>query len=290
MSSPSRRYLTLMNANLHEGGQLDPDGRPSPTHLANVASLVRDVEPHILTTQHGAGWGEKRWLVAEAEHAFGPHFRAEVAPSEKGAHTATFFDQRMFRWTDFETKYSGETFHGFGVLKLRLIERPDLHLNVISAHLHPSSAEAAAAEAQTMAWRVRRREHDLFGVLAGRINYFPSGDPEPDWFAPEITDFNRMARTVDTPDGPRANPLVASRLRAGGLIDAAAQVADAEDDPSLRADTGRARVRVDQFHVTAALAQGIVGYERIPIPGSKKKVIVLTIDPSKLNVPPRNTP
>ncbi|WP_261568243.1 endonuclease/exonuclease/phosphatase family protein [Frankia gtarii] len=240
---------------------MSPDGRDAPSctlvslnlrrgapgrHWPALAELLQEVEPDIVCLQEANGWGDDLIRLCAAEADLG--MRGVLAPSGSGFHTALLYRPGRARLVRWETRYAQQTLHGFGigVLELPGIETP---LAVVSAHLTPYSAAAAAQEAQVIASRLRRASP--LGVLAGDVNYPGLGDPTPDWS--RVPDHDRVARCLprDSDTVPwRANPLVGATLRTAGLCDVAAHLADSTGDATLRAPTSRGGMRVDQVHIT----------------------------------------
>lgn len=103
--------------------------------------------------------------------------------------------------------------------------------------------------------------------ILGDINHCPLSDPEPPW--ERIPPYNRSSRTLPGPDGtPRANTIVGEVLRAGGMTDVAAYLAEARGDASLLRPTGAGLVRVDQVHVTPALLPAVADYWLVDTQGA----------------------
>ncbi|MFI0406559.1 hypothetical protein [Actinomadura sp. 3N508] len=279
--------LTVMSLNFKYAGRTDSDGRPDPRWPDQV-DIIRKVDPHILLGQEAHGWEADPRLQADAEHDLG--MRAHVAPSKSGAHTVVMHRPDVLRWRHWETKYARESRHGFGVAVFDVIADPKMKvpLTVISAHLHPSSAQKAATEAQVLIERLYR--YGGMGLLGGDINHLGPADTDPDWST--VPPYNRSSRCYRraVPDGPwLGNPLVALTLADGDLYDVAELIADREGDEAadkeLLAPTGHnGGVRTDQFWVTDNMADAVLGYQRIPTgKASDHDAIVATIDTAALH-------
>jgi hypothetical protein len=140
-----RNLLTVMTLNIKEGG----DGR-----WADLTALIREAGPDLLLLQECRGWADDDYQrLASAESDLG--MRALIAPSRSGFHTVVMSTGRL-TWKAWETRYASELLHGFGVAVFAL-SNVTLPLSVISAHLTPYSAAAAAQEAQLLIARVYRR-------------------------------------------------------------------------------------------------------------------------------------
>jgi endonuclease/exonuclease/phosphatase family metal-dependent hydrolase len=275
--------LAIMSVNTQYGGWQGSDGRPQ-TRWPGLVDVITGVRPHILLLQEAHGWQVDPRQQANAEADLG--MRALVAPSRSGGHTAVMYDTRVLRWQQFETKYAGETHHGFGVAVLDLLHErgPGVPLTVISAHLHPYSARKAASEADLLAGRVHR--YGGMGLIGGDINHVPPGDPEPDWTTvPPYNRSSRCRRRADLDDPWRANTIVGETLRDADLVDVAAHLADTTGDTRYRAPTARqGGVRADQIWITPNLLPALTGYRQITTkPFSDHDAIVVTLDTTHLH-------
>ncbi|WP_433464045.1 hypothetical protein [Spirillospora sp. CA-128828] len=276
--------LTLMSMNLQYAGRSDADGRPDD-RWPQEAEIVRKVRPDILLAQEAHGWMADPRLQAAAERDL--DMRAHVAPSRSGAHTVLMHRTDTIRWRHWETKYADQTLHGFGVAVLDLLADPKVKtpLTVITAHLTPYSAHAAAQEAQVMLGRVYR--YGGMGLIGGDINHCPPGDTEPDWDSvPPYNRSSRCHRRHLPPQEPfRANHIVGQTLADGDLHDVAAHLAT--DNPSsteLRAPTGHGGIRVDQVWVTANMVNTVLGYRQIDTGrASDHNAIVVTFSTDALH-------
>ncbi len=249
---------TIFSQNIQYGGTRDADGAHED-RWPGLVERITSVEPDVLLLQEADRWHTDARLKARAERELG--MRAFVAPSPTtGLHTVAMVKHELRCSRPFEIKYSHLTHHGFGVAVLELPELA-VPLTVISAHLHPNSAEAAAQEAQLIASRAYR--YGGIGIVGGDINHVPLGDPEPDWGS--VQPYNRSSRALRSPDGTlKANRIVGEKLSLADLTDVAAHLADQRSDQSLRAVTARhGGVRVDQFHVTPPLVPAVLDYRRV---------------------------
>lgn len=222
-----------------------------------LAGLVRGVAPQILLLQEACGWddpGDRRLETAERDLGMS----GKIAFSRTGFNTAVMIDERAVEWEEWRTTYAHTTFHGHSEAILRL-RAQDRRLAVVSAHLTPWSADAAAQEAQILLGRTNKED---WGILGGDVNHVPLGDEEPPW--EKVSDTDRAARTIASEPVLRANRSVGYVLARGGLIDVAAHLAEERGDPSLRATTGHdGQLRGDQLHCTRSLLPMLTDYYRV---------------------------
>ncbi|TDD13898.1 endonuclease/exonuclease/phosphatase family protein [Actinomadura sp. KC06] len=271
--------VTVMSLNTRYGGREDGERRVDD-RLGPQADLIAQVRPDVLLLQELTDWGrDPRWQgAAERElERRGWGLRFLVAPSRVDNHTAVAFRPERLAFRHFETKYGHLAEFGYGMAVLADRDAPEdaPGLTVISAHLTPYSAQAAAVEAQRMSARLQR--YGARGILGGDINHMPLGDPEPDWDA--VEPYNRSSRCLprSSPDEPwRGNRIVGEVLGAA-LVDVAAHLAEKTGRPELRAPTATGGLRVDQFHITPNLLDALEGYERLPA-ASDHDAIVMRLD------------
>ncbi|MBP2055433.1 endonuclease/exonuclease/phosphatase family metal-dependent hydrolase [Streptomyces griseochromogenes] len=248
--------LTAMSQNIQIGAH--QDGR-----WEELVGAIRDVDPDLLLLQ------EVEWLAGpeQAKAAReGLGMNLVVAPSRQ-MNPAVAWKPGVLEWLDTDTRYSAtDMHHGYCSLQLRplgLAKEWPVPLVAISTHLTPYSVEAAGQEAQLLIARAYR--FGGIGLVGGDINHMPLGDEEPDWsLIPPYNRSSRCHRRKSSTDPWCGNRLVGEVFRDGDMTDVAAHVADSRPDPSLRALTGKGgQLRVDQFHVTPALAPAIRDYRRV---------------------------
>ena len=265
--------LTIMSQNVQHG--CERDGR-----WRRLVERILMIDPHILFLQELRGWLDNDLAhVADAEQDLG--MRLLVAPSQSGSHVGVAFKTDTFSWRGWETQDGHLLEHGYGAVRLELPGLP-FPLVAVSAHLFADSAAAAAHEAQVLISRVYR--HGGLGVIGGSVNHAPLGDPEPDWS--RVQPHVRSSRAVVTSDGDLcADTIVGERFALGGLVDVAGRLAD-QGEPDLRAPTGKdSLIRVDQFHVTPALAPALTGYRRVVCgDASDHYGIAATLDLSRVDL------
>jgi endonuclease/exonuclease/phosphatase family metal-dependent hydrolase len=231
-------------------------GAAAQNRWAGLAAAISELQPQLVMLQE-VDWLTNPAAIRAAEWDLG--LRLLVAQS-RHMPTAIAWDSDRLTLRDSRTDTKHKTWHGFCLASFDVVG-VDLprQLVAISAHLNPSSAAAAAIEAQIIG--TRAYQHDGLGVIAGDINHPPLGDPEPDWT--KIQPYNRMARClpVTSPDDPwQANTIVGQTLYSGGFTDVAAHIADQNNDPTLRQPTGKhGGIRADQILVTPALRRAIAG-------------------------------
>ncbi|MFI0411836.1 hypothetical protein [Actinomadura sp. 3N508] len=279
--------LIVMSLNFQYAGRMDSDGRPDHRWPDQV-DIIRKVDPHILLGQEAHGWGADPRLQAAAEDDLG--MRAHVAPSKSGAHTVVMHRTDVLEWRHWETKYHDETRHGFGVAVFDLTADPEVTvpLTVISAHLHPSSVQKAAMEAQVLIERLYR--YGGMGLIGGDINHLSPADTDPDWEAvPPYNRSSRCHRRLGPQEPWLGNPLVGQTLHDGDLLDVAALIAMRLNNPAadkeLFAPTGHhGGVRTDQIWVTDNMTDAVLGYQRIDTgQATDHDAVVATIDTAPLH-------
>jgi endonuclease/exonuclease/phosphatase family metal-dependent hydrolase len=255
-----------------------------------LAEIICGQEPSVVLLQECRGWlADDRRQLGRAEADL-PGMRVLVGRSNTGNHPVVVFRREAMRLLGMEdnryTLLSGYAAARFAIDGLE-VDGLAVPLVITSAHLSCYSVEQAKAEAQLVATRTHR--YGGAGIMGGDFNSFPIGDPEPDW--ERVQPYNRMIRAVPSivpGDDPqwrdkvtwRGNPIVGQALACCDMVDVAAYLADQRGDPSLRAPTGvHGRLRVDQFHVTAAMRPAIVDYWQVDTQGfSDHHAIVTVID------------
>ncbi|GHE11342.1 endonuclease/exonuclease/phosphatase family protein [Streptomyces alanosinicus] len=244
---------------------------------------IREVDPDLLLLQE-VGWLADPEQANTAREKLGMNLA--VAPSRQ-MNTAVAWKAKTLEWVDTDTRYSDtDLHHGYCSLQLRPLGLPKewpYPLVAISTHLTPYSVEFAGQEAQLVIARAHR--FGGIGLVGGDINHMPLGDEEPDWSL--VPPYNRSSRCHrrKTPSDPwLGNRLVGEVFRDGDMTDVAAHLAGSRSDPSLRALTGKGgQLRVDQFHVTPALAPAIVDYRRVDT-NSDHYGIVATFDLDRVDL------
>lgn len=276
--------LKIMTFNLQYGGLMDAAGNPQD-RWPGLAEIITNQAPDVLALQEVNRWAEPgERQLARAENDLG--MRGRIGASPSGGHTAVFWRPDL-TWLAFDDRYAGQTHHGYSAIVLH-VPGADVRLTVISAHLSPWSAQAAACEAQLLIGRAYR--YGGLGVIAGDVNHLPLGDDEPDWTLP-LPPHNLAARTVRAaPGAPQAgNRCVGEVLAAGLMTDAAAHLACRSGDASLRAPTGK-NIRVDQIHLTPPLVSALTSCQRIPAGDlSDHAAVAVTLDTALIDtaqVPP----
>ncbi|GAA1095496.1 endonuclease/exonuclease/phosphatase family protein [Nocardiopsis metallicus] len=273
--------ITVVSQNMSHSGLYHSNGTPDPDRWDGLMHTIAQHRPDVLLLQEVGRWsGHNRQPIARAERDLGLRMVGIVTVSANGG-TAVMINPATVGWEEWEDRYSGELHHGFGVAVLRL---PDLAtpLAVISAHLTPYSAAAAAQEAQVLIARAYR--YGGVGIIGGDINHFPLDShaiPDPDTIPP----YNRSSRWIREQDGTYSpNRIVARTLATGGLSDAAALVAQRAGDTSLLGATGRGRCRVDQFWLTPPLTPAVVDYQAHAHEFSDHHLVLTRLDPARVDL------
>ncbi|MBO3752116.1 hypothetical protein J5X84_39145 [Streptosporangiaceae bacterium NEAU-GS5] len=228
-----------------------------------IAEIIRDQKPTAVCLQEGRNVlaNDQRYLARMQKDS---GMRVLVGRSRSGSHNIVAFRQDEIELLALEDN-PYDLLNGYAGPRFTVDGLP-VPLVVISGHLSCYSVEQAAHEAQTLAVRA----HGGAGIMALDANSGPIGDPEPDW--ERLHPHLRMIRAIPsiapghdpewrTKTVWRGNPIVSQALARCDMVDVAAHLADLRGDPALRAHTGvNGGVRIDQFHVTAALKLAIAGY------------------------------
>lgn len=273
--------IRVMSLNVQRGGVRDADGG-GEDRWPGLAGLITAVGPDVVVLQEVGGWESdlaRQHARAEADLGMRIHLR----PSVNSAGGTAIAHRHGLRWVATETQYATRMLHGFTHVCLDVgLAWP---LVVISAHLTPYSAQAAAQELQVIIGRAYR--YGGLAVIGGDMNHVPLADPEPDWS--RARPYNRSARThavAVSGERPRGDRIVAATARQGDLTDVAAHLAETHGDPSLRAPTGHhGGLRVDWFLTTPALRPAISEYRRIETrPHTDHDAICVEIDEARIDL------
>jgi len=160
-------------------------------------------------------------------------------------------------------------------------------LVAVSCALSGFSAPLAAQQAQRLGELAY--SGGGMGVIAGEIPFLPPGDEEPDWEA--MPAYRRMAlcKPRESVDAPWVGDDQVGRvLAAGEISDVAGRVADLVEAqrPVLRGPTVNSPhgLRVDQIHVTSALAFAVEACWRVETQVSSHRGLVASLDLNRLGV------
>lgn len=253
--------LRVMVQNLSLGALYDGDGGPCdrwPLH----AERINAVRPDLLLACEVVDWhrwGHKQLGRAMADLAMDA---CPLPPSGSGIGTALLYrKETVGRWVRWNTDFSQQTVHGFGVATFDLgLSSP---VAFVAAHLDPHSIHQAVIEAKLIGTRAQK--YGPFGLVGGDVNYPPAHGPDPDMS--EAKPFNIGARwRLPGPDeGGRLVPdrRVGLMLEHTGLVDTAWHLYEQTGEAELLARTA-AMERVDQVWVTGALAPAVLTYRRLP--------------------------
>ncbi|GAA3702543.1 hypothetical protein GCM10022224_080470 [Nonomuraea antimicrobica] len=248
--------ITVMSQNVQYGARAQ--GR-----WEALVEAVRAVRPTIVLLQEVNELADPE-QARKAAADLG--MQLTVAPS-RNLPVAVAWQEETLKLAGVETKYSLELHHGYCGPRFHVPGLP-APLVVISTHLTPYSAQGAAIEAQMLIARAYR--YGGLGLVGGDINHPPlpvAGEPEPAW--ERMPPYNRASRCLPRAgenEPWQADTIVGARFRDGDMVDVAATVALQRGDLSLLEPTGKAGLlRVDQLHVTAALAPAIGDYERVDV-------------------------
>lgn len=253
---------------------------------AGQVAMLQDLRPDLVGMSEADHLADPA-VVAEVETALA--MQMTVGPPAPGRHRiAAAWRPDVLELAAVETTYVHLFHHGYVAPRFTLPGLP-VPLAVIVCHLCPSSADRAAQEAQILAARAWR--WDGLGMIIGDVNHCPVWVDreleEPDWS--QVPPHNRSSRCL-----PRAgvdepwvgDQIVGRRLAMADLTDIAAQQAVVTGDMSLLRPTGKTgRLRVDQAHVTPALAAAVTGYQVLDTGASSDHDgIAVTIDIERIDV------
>ena len=275
--------LTIMAQNLGHGGLQDGDGNPED-RWPDLAKRINEATPavDILLLCEANNWGKygHKQLV-RARRDLGLE-ALPLSPSNSGYGTAVLYrSETVGPWVRWNTDFSHETLHGFGVASFDIgLPKP---LSVVPAHLDPHDASKAAQEANLIATRGYR--YGPYAVIGGDINYPPLRGPEP--LYGKMKPYNLAARTeLPSSDDEPLRPIrtVTRLLAKNGYVDAALRLYDQTGDETLLERTAKDD-RLDQFWVSSPLASALVSYQRLtePAGASDHDGVVVQIDTERID-------
>lgn len=188
-----------------------------------------------------------------------------LPPSGSGYSPALLYRREtMGRWKYWNTDFSDQTVHGFGVAAFD-VGLP-VPLAVVSAHVNPFAAGKGRDDASLIVSRAYR--YGPYAIVGGDINYPPAhrSSPVPDYAA--MRPYNRSARTrLPSEAGGQVIPerRIAETLDHGGFIDVAWKLYQESGDTRLLRRTATDD-RVDQVWVSTPLSECIVDYRVLDEP------------------------
>lgn len=257
--------LTVVVQNLGQGGLRNGAGDPED-RWPQLVERIRSVgEPDLVLVQEAVDWdkyGHRQLGRAMRDLDMDA---LPIPPSGTGYPPALLYRRETLgRWQYWNTDYTRETLHGFGVAVFDVgLPAP---LAIVSAHLNPFVADKARDEAKLIATRALR--YGPYGIVAGDMNYPPAdpAHPVPDYAA--MRPYNRSARTrlpseVDGQLVPERR--VTETLAYTGFVDAAWELYEQRGEKELLRKTG-SDDRIDQLWVSAPLRETIVDYAVLDTP------------------------
>jgi endonuclease/exonuclease/phosphatase family metal-dependent hydrolase len=273
--------LTFMAQNLSHGGLRNDTGEAEdrvPLLLERFKSVAPSID--ILLLSEAEDWDKAghRYLGLAMQE-----LDMDSVPLSKpstGFPVALLYrKETVGRWQNWDTKFSDETTHGFGVAAFDIgLATP---LSVISAHINPFSKEKALSEIGLIASRGYR--NGSFAIIGGDINFPPNDGVEPDYSSSSMRPYNAMSRTEFNDPGndiaPKADRRMAQTLERAGYVDVAHYLHKKDSDDSLLQKTA-GEYRIDQFWVSEPLASAIIKYWVVdsPATASDHKGIVFQLD------------
>lgn len=277
--------LVIAVQNMSLGGLRDSAGNPEDRWPLLVERLCCDgLRPDLVLLQEASEWhafGHRQ--LGRAMSDLGME-AAPIPPSSSGIPPILLYRRETVgAWKNWNTDFSRETLHGFGVAVFDVgLPAP---LAVASVHLNPFVADKARDEAKLLATRAMR--YGPYGIVAGDINYPPCSpdSPAPDYST--MRPYNRSARTrLPSESGGELLPerRVTEMLTYSGYVDVAWHLYElsGRTDTSLLARTGTDD-RIDQGWVSRPLAPALTDYRLVdaPVEASDHKGFTFTLDLSK---------
>ncbi|MFF8919160.1 hypothetical protein ACF08M_39190 [Streptomyces sp. NPDC015032] len=257
--------LTIVVQNLGHGGLRNGAGDPEDRWPQLAERILSVGEPDLVLVQEAVEWssyGHRQLGVAMRDLDMDA---VPIPPSSSGyVPTLLYRRDTVGRWTHWNTDFSQETLHGFGVAVFDVgLPAP---LAIVSAHLNPFVADKARAEAKLIATRALR--YGPYGIVAGDLNYPPAdpGNPAPDYGA--MLPYNRSARTrlPSEVDGQLVpDRRVTETLAYTGFVDAAWKLYTERGDERLLRKTATDD-RIDQLWVSAPLRDTVLDYGVLDTP------------------------
>ncbi|NUK09952.1 endonuclease/exonuclease/phosphatase family protein [Streptomyces lunaelactis] len=263
--------LTIAVQNLGHGGLRNGSGDPEhrwpqlAERINSAAERVGARHVDLALVQEAVDWdkyGHRQLGQAMTDLDMDA---VPIPPSSSGyPPTLLYRRETLGRWTHWNTDFTRETLHGFGVAVFDVgLPAP---LAVVSAHLNPFVADKARDEVKLVATRALR--YGPYGIVAGDMNYPPAdpASPSPDYAA--MLPYNKSARTrlPSEADGQLVpDRRVTEMLAYTGFVDAAAKLYEEHGDKELLRKTATDD-RIDQLWVSAPLRDTVVAYALLDTP------------------------
>lgn len=271
--------LTIMSQNLSHGGIRDDHGVVEdrwPLLLERIKSVQPQID--VLLLQEAEDWDRYsyRYLV-RAMKELDMDALPLSRPSTGFPVGVLYRRETVGRWRGWDTTFSDETTHGFGIAAFDVgLPKP---LGVASVHINPFSKEKALSEIGLIA--SRGYKYGSFVILGGDINFPPNDGIEPSYEG--MRPYNLASRTVleDPKDKgqPKADRRVAWTLEKAGYVDVAHKLYKESREKALLQKTA-GEYRIDQFWVSAALAPAVKAYWVVdsPAKASDHKGVVFQLE------------
>jgi endonuclease/exonuclease/phosphatase family metal-dependent hydrolase len=240
-----------------------------PPDVDAIAAVIASQYPDIVCLQEVAlGPNDDAAVFLKLVELLGMDGRLQVGSRSESRATAVLWRPEQIALRGQTTHYADLFYHSAAIVDLDVSALPQ-PLKVASVHLHPHSVDARPIEASVFHMKGAGTQ---LTVLAGDFNCLGARDPEPDWSLTKPG--NRAARTVPAPPG--APPLGDRRV---GWALARAGYTDACAGPEFIKTAGY--IRVDQAHVSEALAPALTGYRVLDDGGlSDHRPIIVSLDAS----------
>lgn len=279
--------LTFVSQNLFFGGLRNDHGESEDRwpQLRQRITTVKD-KPDFVLVQETEGWdryGHKALARAMKDLDMDS---LPLPPSSSGNLPGLLYrPETVGKWQRWNTNYSDQTVHGFGVAGFD-VGLPSL-LTVVSVHLNFFSSDYAVKEAAIVANRAY--SNGPFAVVGGDINYQPINSPEPDfnYFKPYHFSMRNQLNDPADNQAPITDRRPSWKLVQAGFVDVAGYLREKTKDdkylePTAVNDGG---MRIDQFWVSQPLVPAIVDYWVIDNPpeASDHKGIAFQLDTNKID-------
>lgn len=277
--------LTFVSQNLLFGGLRNKAGEYHD-RLPQLKERITSTNqpPDFVLVQEAEGWSDHGHRVLAKAMQDLDMDALPLPPSSSGNLPGLLYrSETIGRWKYWDTSYTNQTVHGFGVAGFD-IGLPSL-LSVASVHVNFYSADLAVQEAAIITNRIYR--NGPFAVVGGDMNYQPVHDPEPDFsrFKPSHLSMRTTLHSPLKEVAIETDRRPAYKFAQAGLVDVAGYLYQQTKDKRYLQETASGGLRIDQFWVSEPLAPAIVDYWVIdsPAEASDHNGIAFQLDTDKID-------